>query len=78
MIRYYFHIRDGWDLIPDDEGMDLSGIDAARAEAYSSADDLARAGIRDGKAAAAWAIEIADQAGNILGRVCVPEQRQLA
>lgn len=78
LIRYYFHIRDGWDVIPDEEGMELPTLGAARTEAYASADDLARAAIQDGTSVAAMAIQIADHAGNILGRVKVPGQRRLA
>ena len=53
-------------------------MNAARVEAYASANDLVQAAIRDGTSVCAWAIIIADQAGNILGRVGVPEQRHLA
>lgn len=78
LIRYYFHIRDGWNVIPDEEGMELPSLDAARSEAYASADDIARASIQDGTNVSATAIQIADGAGNILGRVKVPMQRRLA
>ena len=75
--RYYFHIRDGWHVIPDDEGIECSSWGAAWVEAYASADDLAAAALRDGLPRSAGAIEIADHAGNILGRVAVPAQRYL-
>ena len=78
MGRYYFHIRDGRNVIPGEEGMELSDIYAARVEAHASADDLANEAIREGSSVAAWVIEIADEAGNILGRVGMPEHRQLA
>ena len=75
--RYYFHIRDGWNVIPDDEGMECASWGAAWVEAYASADDVAAAALRDGLPWTAGAIEIADGAGNVLGRVAVPEQRRL-
>ena len=78
LIRYYFHIREGWNVIPDEEGMELPSFDAARSEAYASADDIARAAIQDGTSVSATAIQIADDAGNILGRVKVPVLRRLA
>ena len=78
MTRYYFHIRDGWNLIPDDEGIECPTWGAAWAEAYASADDLAAAALRDGLNFSTGAIEIADQTGNVLGRVGVPEQRRLS
>jgi hypothetical protein len=77
LLRYYFHIRDGWNVIPDEEGMELPNFDAARTEAYASADDLSRAAIRDGSNVSACAIEITDDVGNILGRVKVLVQRRL-
>ena len=40
-MRYFFHIRTEDGLIPDEEGMDLPGLDQARAEAITSARDLA-------------------------------------
>ena len=33
MARYYFHIRDGNNLIRDEEGIELPSLEAARAEA---------------------------------------------
>lgn len=78
MARYYFHIRDGFDFIPDDEGMELPDFRAAWAEADASADDIMRSGIRDGVGIGACAIEIADEMGAILGSVKVAEQRKLA
>ena len=33
MKRYYFDLRDGDALAPDEEGLDLSGIEAAQVEA---------------------------------------------
>ncbi len=33
MARYYFHIRDGNNLIRDEEGTELPSLEAARAEA---------------------------------------------
>jgi hypothetical protein len=40
MPTYYFHIRDGDTLILDDEGCELSDIEACRNEALQSARDL--------------------------------------
>ncbi len=44
MTKFYFHILCGREIVPDDEGMELSGLLAARAEALSSARDIALAG----------------------------------
>jgi hypothetical protein len=44
--RYYFDIREGDDFAPDDEGMELSPIQAVQEEAARSLADLARDAIR--------------------------------
>ena len=78
MARYYFHIRDGFDLISDDEGMDLPDVQSAWAEAHASADDLERAAIGNAVNSGPCAVEIADETGAILGNVKVSELRKLA
>jgi hypothetical protein len=42
MPHYFFDTRDGVDLIRDEEGVDLDGIDAARDEATRGLTDLAK------------------------------------
>ena len=65
MARYYFHIRDHAALIPDDEGMELSGLPAARAEAVLSVNDLVLADIRSGHVSST-AVEISDRCGHMI------------
>lgn len=60
MSRFYFHIRHDDVLTLDEEGLELSGIDAARDEAVSSARDLVRGGLLEAT------IQIMDDAGNHL------------
>ena len=66
MAKYYFHIREGGVLIADDEGLHLSDIGAARAEAWLSAGDLLAASYRDRRESRTQTIELADEFGNIL------------
>jgi len=40
MPRYYFNIRDGYDVDEDDEGIELPDIEAARAEALATVEEL--------------------------------------
>jgi hypothetical protein len=40
MSRYFFNIRDGYDLDEDDEGIELPDIEAARAEALATVEEL--------------------------------------
>ena len=77
MTRYYFHIRDGWSVIPDEEGIQLPTLEAAWLEAYASADDLVRCALLGGLSVSASSIEVADQYGNVLGKVALPQQRLL-
>ena len=63
MPRFYFNLRD--DLSADDpEGLELPGLDAARAHAETFARDLAAEGIRrDGKLTLDHRIEVTDETG---------------
>lgn len=40
MARYYFHVKDGAELIKDQEGSELPTPDAARRQALKSAREL--------------------------------------
>lgn len=40
MPRYFFNIRDGYDLDEDDEGVELPDLDAARSEAQATVEEL--------------------------------------
>jgi uncharacterized protein DUF6894 len=42
MIRYYFDIRDGEDLYPDEEGLELADQTAAEVEAAQSLASMAK------------------------------------
>ena len=48
MARYYFHIKDGADLIKDQEGTELATPDAARVQALRSARELWADAIKSG------------------------------
>jgi hypothetical protein len=63
MSRFYFHIIEGVQVTPDEEGMELSSLLAAQAEAVASARDIAQAGDSP-----KWRfIQITDEAGDVLG-----------
>ena len=48
MSRFYFDIHDGDDFIPDHEGIDLEGVEDAKAEAVNTLPDMARDGLPEG------------------------------
>ncbi len=62
MPRFFFNIRDGYDLDEDDEGIELPDIDAARAEALATVEEL-RDQLGD---AGNIELEIADETGRRL------------
>ena len=70
-MRYYFHIRDQDQLIPDEEGSELSGMAAARFEARASAMDFAMDDLRSGRTIDDRQIEITNKAGTILESIAV-------
>ena len=71
MPRYFFHIRDGWDRVPDEEGMEFPNLNLAELEGYASAHDLTAAAVLQGRNFAAYAVEVADEEGAVLKRIKV-------
>jgi hypothetical protein len=68
MRRYYFDIREGDEIIPDEEGLELSTIEKVQEEAARSLADMARDAIRargDG-VPQEIAIEVRDDSGPVL------------
>ena len=66
MARFYFHLQDGGELIPDPEGTELPDCDTARQEAFQSARELLANAIKAGKPKVPEAFVIADEAGRML------------
>jgi hypothetical protein len=67
MGRFYFHLRQGDQLLPDDEGVDLPDFPAAQREALAAARELFAEAIKSGKKTRVPdAIVIADEAGRAL------------
>jgi hypothetical protein len=71
MPRYYFNVRDGFDLDEDDEGVELPDVEAAKAEAIATVEEL-----RDelGADAAGIELEVTDEEGRRL--LTLPFMRQ--
>src|SRR3954454_23469659 len=66
MARFYFHLQDGGELIPDQEGTDLPDCETPKQEALHSARELLSNAIRTGKPKVPEAFVIADEAGQML------------
>lgn len=64
MSRYFFHVRDGSNLLPDEEGEELSSLDAARDLARESAREILSEAALSGRATDLnQQIEVTDEAG---------------
>ena len=69
MTVYYFDLRDGDDLIQDEEGLELPDYEAVQMEAAKALSDMARdtmRGIPDTKLARKLAIEVRDDKGPVM------------
>jgi hypothetical protein len=65
MPKYFFHVRNGDELIEDPEGMELPNVVAARAEATQAARDVVAERVRFGSNPKGDAFEIWDENGLI-------------
>jgi hypothetical protein len=71
MTRYYFHIKDGADLIKDPEGTEL--LTAEESQALKSARELWADAIKSGRDLGADAVVVADEHGQTLTFVPMAE-----
>lgn len=62
MARYFFDIHDGKRFTQDNEGVDLAGIEAAKAEAGRTLPDIARETMPHGDSRE-YRIEVRDETG---------------
>lgn len=69
MARYYFHLRDGRDVLLDPEGVELPDIEAARAQALSAARSILAAEVLEGKVPLNLRIDVEDVGGAIVHRL---------
>ena len=63
MPLYFFHVRTGYDLVSDDEGMELANLEEARAEAIESALELMANDLKSGEAPELRIYEVTDESG---------------
>lgn len=69
MPRFYLHIRDGNELIEDDNGVDLPDENAAREEALASAREILADLIRAGKLLDGQQFEIVNEVGQMIAMI---------
>jgi hypothetical protein len=71
MMRYYFDLREGDELAPDEEGMELRSMERVQQEAAKTLADMVRDAILEhlspnGFAARRMAIEVRNDCGPVL------------
>jgi hypothetical protein len=64
--RYYFDEYDGETVTQDDEGLELDGIEAARAEARKALPDIARDVLPEDGDRRTMVVKVRDEAGKVL------------
>ena len=69
MPRYFFHIRDGENIIPDEEGLELPDNEAAGVEARRSAVEMLADAQRDSTDISHQVIEVTTADGVVIARV---------
>jgi uncharacterized protein DUF6894 len=71
MSRYYFAVTHDKDIFPDEEGMELDGIDAAWSEATKTCGEIMRNIDGSFKVGSSWSIKISDAANKVVRTISV-------
>lgn len=69
MALYYFHLRDGEDILLDPEGVDLSDREAVEKAALVTARALLGAEVREGRVRLDMRLDVEDEAGALVHRL---------
>lgn len=69
MARYYFHLRDGHDLLMDPEGREVSDVSQVRTLALKDARSLISQDALSGRINLQQAIEVLDERGAVVHRL---------
>jgi hypothetical protein len=70
-MRLYFHLQNGTEMIRDKDGIEVSDVEAARAEALNAIRDMRSAEDQEPHAWAGWKLAVADESGTLLFSVDV-------
>ncbi len=74
-MRCYFHLVDSHEEILDDEGIEASNLEIAKAQAMLAIDDLRNEAIEAGASWQGWQLDIADPSGRVLASLCLDPTR---
>jgi hypothetical protein len=69
LVRYYFNLTDGDEMIRDEDGLELSDVQAAVASALKAIAELRAEDPSSSQEWQGWRLEIVDESGHILKSV---------
>ena len=78
MTKYFFHKRDGSELVEDEEGTDLPDLEAARNEAILAAREMMAEMVLEGKVVDGQQFEITSEDGSTVDIVTFKSAIKLA
>jgi hypothetical protein len=74
-MRCYFHLVNSHEEILDDEGIEVSDLEDAKAQARLAIDDIRQEAIDVGASWQGWRLDIADPSGRVLASLCLEPTR---
>ena len=73
MARYYFHLANGHDTVPDEDGIELNDLAEACAEAVGAIEELRRNNPSAAAKWKGWRLDVADAFGTIVFSIRLDE-----
>ena len=74
-MRCYFHLVNSHEEILDDEGIEVSDLEDAKAQALVAIEDIREEAIQLGASWHGWRLEIADSSGRVLASLSLEPMR---
>ncbi|WP_046869681.1 DUF6894 family protein [Microvirga massiliensis] len=71
--RYYFHLVDGHDVIPDEVGIDVADLAQARIEAVQAIREVGQECAHAAAASGNWRIDVTDAFGAVAFQIDMSE-----
>jgi hypothetical protein len=65
-MRYYLHLRDATEFIPDEEGIELRNLKSARTQIVRALEELRIEDPELAREGSGWPLEVSDSSGTVL------------
>ena len=75
LMRCYFHLVNSHEEILDDEGIEVSDLEDAKAQALVAIEDIREEAIQVGASWQGWRLEITDRSGRVLACLSLEPMR---